>query len=805
MKLTQIEIKHFGSLSQRTFSLPDQPIAVFYGPNEAGKSTTVSFISQILFGFRKLNESSPFFTNYRPLGHTSLMGGSLELVDKQSSWRLTRSWTKGDDSRRGGLTVMQAGQQVPAAVFFSQFKDIDYNFYVDNFIFNQDLLDQLGSLNQQDFLERIYYLGAAQSSDLLALRNQLQTEAGQIFKKTGRKPPLNQLLTAADAQQDEIAGLSDELATYQELNQQISKQQTQLQTGEAEAAKLQKQVNRLQALTDKLSTWQQYQQLLHNYHPVKFEQAQYEQAQTIAHQLQDVQTELNKVGNQQAATISTGQMQRQNMCLAKAGEVRAKLTRQLSLQDQIKVNQQQLAQLSELNPGLAAVAQLSEQDLQTGKKLTTTAAVKANWQLYLGGLGAGVLLALLAFKTNHLLTWILLVAGLASGGYGWYLKNRHDQSVHKLQVFCQQHHLPTTGLTTQLLTSLPQYRSLQAQSLQQQVEFDQLNQQLAKFQTELQQCFPEIDQAAELSSQLMAAEQIAAGNRQQLQAAEIAQQHLNALTSQAERLKLSLQQLLQAADVKTMEDYQTLHKKWLADKQTEAQLNGLQAAIADDQEQLTQLAARPVDLQHKLSAVAQNLDEQTKANNQIRSQLAELKVKQGQLASSQTKQAAEQNLSVTEGKILNLGKEYLADLLASKLIDAGLNYASSQRFPKMLVQAQHFFSLLTAGRYQQIKLGKKISVTRSDGKIRPVQYLSRATGEQLYFALKLAFVQQISDQINLPILIDDAFVNFDPERQSLIRQLLTSLSQTNQVIIFTAQPGLAKMLTDQPIMLQKEG
>ncbi|MCI1943424.1 MAG: DNA repair protein, partial [Lactobacillus sp.] len=138
-------------------------------------------------------------------------------------------------------------------------------------------------------------------------------------------------------------------------------------------------------------------------------------------------------------------------------------------------------------------------------------------------------------------------------------------------------------------------------------------------------------------------------------------------------------------------------------------------------------------------------------------------------------------------------------------IDAGLNYASSQRFPKMLVQAQHFFSLLTAGRYQQIKLGKKISVTRSDGKIRPVQYLSRATGEQLYFALKLAFVQQISDQINLPILIDDAFVNFDPERQSLIRQLLTSLSQTNQVIIFTAQPGLAKMLTDQPIMLQKEG
>lgn len=45
-----------------------------------------------------------------------------------------------------------------------------------------------------------------------------------------------------------------------------------------------------------------------------------------------------------------------------------------------------------------------------------------------------------------------------------------------------------------------------------------------------------------------------------------------------------------------------------------------------------------------------------------------------------------------------------------------------------------------------------------------MQYLSRGTSEQLYFALKLAFIQQIRDEINLPILIDDSFVNFDDHR-----------------------------------------
>ena len=81
--------------------------------------------------------------------------------------------------------------------------------------------------------------------------------------------------------------------------------------------------------------------------------------------------------------------------------------------------------------------------------------------------------------------------------------------------------------------------------------------------------------------------------------------------------------------------------------------------------------------------------------------------------------------------------------------------------------------------------------------------MSRGTSEQLYFALKLAFVEQIKDQINLPILIDDSFVNFDDQRVNQIKQLLGQVSENNQVLIFTAQAGLVEKLQLKPLTFTK--
>ena len=103
-----------------------------------------------------------------------------------------------------------------------------------------------------------------------------------------------------------------------------------------------------------------------------------------------------------------------------------------------------------------------------------------------------------------------------------------------------------------------------------------------------------------------------------------------------------------------------------------------------------------------------------------------------------------------------------------------------------------------------IELDKKLKVKRADGKKFEVEYLSRGTSEQLYFALKLAFVEQVADKIALPILIDDAFVNFDAQRTNYIVELLKELAKKTQVLIFTARQDLVTSLAMKPIRIEKD-
>ncbi len=70
--------------------------------------------------------------------------------------------------------------------------------------------------------------------------------------------------------------------------------------------------------------------------------------------------------------------------------------------------------------------------------------------------------------------------------------------------------------------------------------------------------------------------------------------------------------------------------------------------------------------------------------------------------------------------------------------------------------------------------------------------------------MKLAFVEQVADKIALPILIDDAFVNFDAQRTNYIVKLLEELAQKIQVLIFTARQDLVANLEMEPIRIEKE-
>ena len=62
MRIEELYLDGFGHFHQRSIGPVAGTVTVFYGPNEAGKSTTLSFIRAILFGF-----PSRFNSHYPPL------------------------------------------------------------------------------------------------------------------------------------------------------------------------------------------------------------------------------------------------------------------------------------------------------------------------------------------------------------------------------------------------------------------------------------------------------------------------------------------------------------------------------------------------------------------------------------------------------------------------------------------------------------------------------------------------------------------------------------------------------------------
>jgi len=111
-----------------------------------------------------------------------------------------------------------------------------------------------------------------------------------------------------------------------------------------------------------------------------------------------------------------------------------------------------------------------------------------------------------------------------------------------------------------------------------------------------------------------------------------------------------------------------------------------------------------------------------------------------------------------------------------------------------LYNAQQYLKILTDGKYSKINLDLE-EIQNADGSLtKNWNTLSRGTKEQVYLALRLGYASNYTkDRLTLedngkaalPLIIDDAFVNFDTQRTRQGIKCLIESAKTNQVIFFT--------------------
>jgi len=223
-------------------------------------------------------------------------------------------------------------------------------------------------------------------------------------------------------------------------------------------------------------------------------------------------------------------------------------------------------------------------------------------------------------------------------------------------------------------------------------------------------------------------------------------------------------------------------------------------SVSDRQEREQRLAALEAEMEHR--------DQEERA---LVDALGEVNARRSSLDAAAEKLSGlrrQENALLESLRQLTL--EYGRHALARQLIQNAKRNFERESQPAVIRAASSIFAAMTNGAWIGISASlddSSLSVLPPRGEAVPSEHLSRGTQEQLYLALRLAYIRNHAGRATaLPVIMDDILVNFDPARASRTAKALSFLVcglppqdgqnavPPHQVFFFTCHPHLAEML-----------
>ncbi|WP_181444571.1 AAA family ATPase [Bacillus sp. 03113] len=206
MKIISIHIYGYGKFKNLIIQdLKDRH--VFYGRNEAGKSTIMSFIHSILFGFPSKQQSE---LKYEPKKLVKY-GGMLEVwFPEKGRALIERVKAKGLSE----VTVtLESGVRGGEELLNELLQNMDKPLYQAIFSFNLQGLQNVHQLKGEDLGRYLFSTGTIGSDRLFKIENDIQKQLDFQFKPSGRKPVINEKLK-------DLRQLYKDLKKAEQLNEQ---------------------------------------------------------------------------------------------------------------------------------------------------------------------------------------------------------------------------------------------------------------------------------------------------------------------------------------------------------------------------------------------------------------------------------------------------------------------------------------------------------------------------------------------------------------------------------------------------------
>lgn len=259
MNILEIQVDGFGIWSNLKLQGLEPGLNVFYGPNEAGKTTIMQFIRTVFYGFSPERRA-----RYLPPVAGGQGGGNLRVSGSQGAFLIRRVDDPAlGDPTYGRLMITDAdGGLAPPDRLPLLLGRVDEPIFNHVFALGLRELQELGTLSDSAAAELLFDITAGQDRvSLLSVIRDLQANRNRLIAADGKGGKLPELLARGEKLKREIGELRHQSARYVELANQQTQRREELNDCETQSAELQKLVHRLEVAISLSERWRSREQL----------------------------------------------------------------------------------------------------------------------------------------------------------------------------------------------------------------------------------------------------------------------------------------------------------------------------------------------------------------------------------------------------------------------------------------------------------------------------------------------------------------------------------------------------------------
>lgn len=239
MHITSLHIYGYGKIIDQQYNL-NKGLHVFYGENEAGKSTLLSFIHSILFGFPTKVQTE---NRYEPKNGVKY-GGKI-TIQTEHDGVITVKRTAGKAT--GDVTVYFEDGRVGNETDLNELlHGMDKRVFTSIFSFGMKGLQDIHVLKADDLNDYLFSSSVLGNEQVSELEKRLNKELDQLFKPSGKKPEINQELESLTAFSKQVMEAKQQIDEYEYLTEEEKRIESELFTVQEELSKLRENFRKLE-------------------------------------------------------------------------------------------------------------------------------------------------------------------------------------------------------------------------------------------------------------------------------------------------------------------------------------------------------------------------------------------------------------------------------------------------------------------------------------------------------------------------------------------------------------------------------